>query len=119
VRVLLDENLPHALRKSLVDHQTETAVHAGLAGYKNGDLLRAATEAGFDVLVTGDKTLRYEQNLAGKLALITLSANSWNIIKNHVGKIAAAIAAAEPATLTIIEFGPFRRVRKPKGPAPA
>jgi predicted nuclease of predicted toxin-antitoxin system len=75
-RVLLDENLPHALRNSLPVHEVVTAAYAGLAGYQNGELLKAATEAGFEVLVTGDQTLQYEQNLAGqKIAVVCLSAN--------------------------------------------
>jgi hypothetical protein len=64
-KVLLDENLPHALRNHLTNHDVVTAAYAGLAGYKNGALLRAATEAGFDVLVTANKTLPFEQNLSG------------------------------------------------------
>lgn len=85
MKVLLDENLPHALRNYLPGHEAVTASYAGLAGYKNGALLRAANEAGFDVLVTADKTIPFEQNLAGqKLALVTLSANAWRIIRNHV-----------------------------------
>ena len=77
-RVLLDENLPHALRNSLPEYETVTAAYAGLAGYKNGELLKAATEAGFEVLVTGNQTLPYEQNLVGqKIAVVCLSANAW------------------------------------------
>jgi len=60
-KVLLDENLPHALRNHLPNHDVVTAVYAGLAGYKNGALLRAADEAGFDVLVTADKTLPFDR----------------------------------------------------------
>jgi hypothetical protein len=60
--VLLDENVPHALRRQLSKHDTITAAYAGLAGLKNGALLKAAIEAGFEVVVTGDKTLQYEQS---------------------------------------------------------
>jgi len=88
MKVLLDENLPHALRKCLSGHDTVTAAYAGLAGYKNGALLKAAIEAGFEVLVTGDKTLQYEQNLEShRIALVCLSAHAWRIIKHHVARI--------------------------------
>ncbi|MGH9582666.1 MAG: hypothetical protein ACRD4O_07005 [Bryobacteraceae bacterium] len=51
--------------------------HMGFGGYKNGMLLQAAEAAGFDVLVTGDLSLEYEQNMAGrKIAVVSLSANS-------------------------------------------
>jgi hypothetical protein len=65
LRVLLDENLPHALRNYLPEHETVTAAYADLAGLKKGELLDAVEHAGFDVLVTGDKTLEFEQNLIG------------------------------------------------------
>lgn len=119
MRVLLDENLPHALRKYLPNHEVVTAAFAGLAGYKNGELLKAATGAGFDVLVTGDKTLEYEQNLAGqKMALVALSANAWRLIEPHVARIAAAVDAATPSSFTRIDVGRFVRPRRPPGPVP-
>ena len=59
MRVLLDENLAHSLRNHLGNHEAYTASYAGLAGLKNGRLLEAAEEAGFDILITGDQTLHY------------------------------------------------------------
>lgn len=116
-RVLLDENLPHALRTCLPEHETLTAAYAGLAGYKNGELLKAATEAGFDVLVTGDQTLHYEQNLTGyKIAVVCLSVNAWQILKLHVAKIAAAIEDAAPGSFARVDVGAFSRGRKPPTP---
>jgi hypothetical protein len=78
--ILLDENIPHDLRAYLP--HAYTAAYAGFAGLKNGKLLDAAEAAGFDVLVTGDKTLPCEQNLTGrKIALVCLSAASWPVIE--------------------------------------
>ena len=120
MRVLLDENLPHVLRNHLPKHDVVTAAYAGLAGYKNGALLKAASDAGFDVLVTGDKTLQYEQDLSGQnLALVSLSANAWRIIRSHVRKIAGAVDAATPGSFTRVDVGTFRRGQKPKGPRSA
>ena len=65
MNVLLDENVAHDLRAFLGHHETYTAAYAGLAGLKNGLLLDAAEVAGFEVLVTGDKTLQYENELVG------------------------------------------------------
>jgi hypothetical protein len=68
VRVLLDENLDHALRKLLKPYM-------GWAGLKNGELLEIAEENGIDILLTGDQTLASEQNLTGRrLAIVALSA---------------------------------------------
>ena len=71
VRVLLDENMPHKLRRHLAKHETVTAVYAGFGGRRNGALLSAAEAAGFDVVVTGDLSLQYQQNLSSrKLAIV-------------------------------------------------
>jgi len=66
VKVLLDENLDHALRKLLGPHEVFTVTFMGWTGLQNGELLRAAEESGMDVLLTGDQTLGYEQNLIGR-----------------------------------------------------
>jgi hypothetical protein len=120
-RVLVDENLPHALRRHLLNHDAVTAAYAGLAGYRNGELLKAATDAGFDVLVTGDKTLRFEQNLSDlRLALVCLSSPAWRIIKPHVAKIAAAVDVAAPGSFTRVDVGVFSRrtIKGEQEPAP-
>jgi predicted nuclease of predicted toxin-antitoxin system len=118
VRVLLDENLPHKLRTHLAKHETVTVGYLGWGGLSNGELLDAAEVAGFDVLMTGDRTLEYEQNLEGrKISVVSLSSNNWPIIKNHVARIASAIGSANPGSLTRVECGVFSRRRpKPDGP---
>ena len=63
MKVLLDENLPHALRHHLSRHDVMTAHYAGLAGIRNGRLLEAAAQAGFEVMVTKDQSIEYQQNL--------------------------------------------------------
>jgi hypothetical protein len=117
-RVLLDENVPHQLRPFLSDHDAQTASYAGFAGLKNGALLKAATEAKFEVMVTADKTIQDEQNMAGRtIALVSLSANSWRIIRNHVSAIALAVDAAAPGSFTRVECGNFGRSTKPQNPS--
>ena len=61
MKVLLDESAPIQLRGYLTHHETFSTVYAGFGAYKNGALLRAAEDAGFDLLVTGDQTLQYER----------------------------------------------------------
>jgi hypothetical protein len=89
----------------------------GYAGLKNGFFLYTAEEAGFDVLVTCDKTLHYEQNMPGrKIALVSLSAVSWPVIEPHVAKISKAIDAATPGSFTRVDVGNFARSRtRPSG----
>ena len=113
MRVLLDDCVPQALRRPIPYHDVVTAAYARLSGYKNGALLKAADDAGFGVLVTGDKTLQYEQNLTGRmLALVSLSANGWRTIQPHAAKIARAVDQAKPGSFTRVECGVFVRRRK-------
>ena len=86
------------------------AAYMGWAGLNNGKLLAAAEEVGFDVLVTGDRTLQYEQKPSrGKLALVVLSAVSWPVIQPYVEVIARAVDAAKPGTVTNLQCGRFKR----------
>jgi hypothetical protein len=117
VKVLLDENLPHRLRHHLPQHDVYTASYAGFAGYKNGELLDAAESAGFEVLVTGDRTLHYEQNLSRRnIALVSLSSVRWQFIEPHLSTIALAVGAATPGSSTNVDVGRSRRPRKFEGP---
>jgi hypothetical protein len=118
-RVLLDENLPHSRRHHLLPHKVMTAADAGFAGLKNGQLLMAAETARFDVLITGDRTLHYEQNLSGRqIAIVSLSAVSWPIMEPYIHKIVAAVDETATGSFIYVECGKFRRVHKPSGPYP-
>ena len=114
MRVLLDENLDHALRKLLGDHEVVTAAFMGWAGMKNGELLQAAEDNGIEVLLTGDLTLNYEQNLARRrLAIVALSAIQLPIIKGHIPAIIDAIEKAVPGSFQVVECGTFSRKSPP------
>jgi predicted nuclease of predicted toxin-antitoxin system len=119
VKLLLDENVPHKLRAHLARHETITVAYMGWGGLKNGELLKAAERAGFDVFVTGDRSLEYEQNVTGlKVAVVSLSAHNWPIIKNHLAKIVAAIDGAQAGSFSRVDCGVFsRRGSKPKEPS--
>jgi hypothetical protein len=110
VKVLLDENLDHALRKLLGQHEVATVNFMGWTGLKNGELLQAAEDSGIDVLLTGDQTLSYEQNLTGRrLAIVALSAIQLPIIRENLAKILAAIDGAAPGSLQAVDCGTFSR----------
>lgn len=114
MKVLLDENLDHALRKLLGQHEVVTVTYMGWTGLQNGALLRAAEDNGIDVLLTGDQTLAYEQNLTGRrLAVVALSAIRLPIIKEHLPEIIAAIDSATPGSFHAIDCGTFSRKRIP------
>jgi hypothetical protein len=106
LRVLLDENMPHQLRAHLPDHDVFTAVYVGFGGFKNGELLRAAETAGYDVLLTGDLSLEYQQNMTDrKIAVVSLSANNWRVVQDHLPAIDAAIRAAQSVSFSRVACG--------------
>jgi Domain of unknown function (DUF5615) len=80
VRVLLDESLPRDLAPALVGHDVATVQQQSWAGFSNGQLLRAARGAGFEVLVTADRNMEHQQNIArAGLALAVLRARSTRL----------------------------------------
>jgi len=77
MKTLLDECLPRKLKYSLPDHECHTVPEAGLAGKKNGVLLELAEKAGFEIFITMDRGLEYQQNLAGRcIAILILRGKS-------------------------------------------
>jgi hypothetical protein len=113
VRALLDENLPHLLRKNLGDHEVFTVRYMGWAGLKNGELLKTAEENGIEVFITGDQTLSYEQNLTGRgVAMVVLSSIDWHVLKDNLPPILAALDKAMPGSFQEVECGNSNR-KKP------
>jgi hypothetical protein len=105
MRILLDHNTPAPLRYWLLGHQVETAYERGWSELTNGDLLRMAEEAGFDALITTDKGIRYQQNLAGRrLALVVISTNDWTRIRKSKSVVVNAISDVSPGSLVEIEM---------------
>lgn len=92
MRVLFDQNVPKKLRSNLGKHMVSTAYAMGWDRAVNGDLLRLAEAAGFDVFITGDQKLSYQQNLAArKIAIVELTKNNWPVVKPRAEEIAAAV----------------------------
>jgi hypothetical protein len=80
MKVLVDENLPHQLRHEIVGHDVFTVAYMGWSGIDNGELLQRAAANDFDVLITNDRGLEYEQNLDSlPIAVIVLLATSNTI----------------------------------------
>lgn len=105
MRILFDQGTPLAIRKALQDHSVRTANEQGWSTLLNGELLRVAEEAGFDVLLTTDTSLPQQQNLQGrKLAVVILSKNRWLLIKPRLAEIAAAVNAVRPGTYSVVEI---------------
>src|ERR1041385_7835698 len=96
-RVLLDHCVPRRVRQALGDRETTTAFKRGWAELKTGALIKAAEDAGFDVLVTADKNLRYQQQLTARcLAIVELPTNSLPALLPHFGAIGDAVNQVRP-----------------------
>lgn len=66
MKILFDQGTPVPLRRHLAEHTVKTAYEEGWSNLSNGDLLNAAGEAGYQLFVTTDQNLRYQQNLRGR-----------------------------------------------------
>lgn len=96
MRILFDQGTPSPLRQSLASHTVLTAYEMGWSALANGDLLDAA-EGTFDVFVTTDQNLRYQQNLSGRqLAILVLPFASWPKLQQHLPSIVNAVDAMSP-----------------------
>lgn len=103
--VLFDQGTPVPLRPFLTGHTVETASQRGWDKLKNGELLEAAEEAGFEVLVTPDKNIRCQQNLGfRRIALVVLGNPQWPVLCEHVDRVLVAVNAAQPGSYTIVDI---------------
>ena len=92
MRILFDQGTPAPLRYQLQGHQVMLAYEQGWSTLQNGELLSATEAAGFEVFVTTDKNLRYQQNLTNrKIALIVLSTTSWPRIQKIADQVLLAL----------------------------
>jgi hypothetical protein len=106
--ILFDNGTPRGLARFLSSHSVEEARARGWEELANGELIDAAEEAGFDVMVTTDKNIRYQQNLeARKIALVVLAHSQWPMVKMVAENIAALVNAAQPGSYAEVDV-PFK-----------
>ena len=92
MKILFDASTPAPLAWFLRGHEVVRADELGWQGLGNGALLDAAEQAGFDLLLTCDQNVRYQQNLGSrKLALVILSSNLWPTLRRIAARIATAV----------------------------
>ena len=104
MRIILDENLPRPLKQVFASHSVTTVQEQGLSGTLNGVLL-ARLEGAFDVLVTADKNLRYQQKLSGRtLAIVELPTNRLPLLRPMFPRIAAAVESITPGDYIELTF---------------
>jgi hypothetical protein len=105
MRILFDKSAPYGLARYLEGHAIAKAEERGWGRLENGVLLSTAEEAGFEVFLTADKNLRYQQNLSSrKIALVVLGNSPWHLVRLHTTAIVAAINAATPGSYAEVEI---------------
>lgn len=106
--ILFDHGTPKGLIRALPGHTVHTAQAKGWDTLSNGALLKAAEEAGCEVLPTTDRRIRYQQNLRERhIALVVLTGSTkWSRVREHSDRIAAAIAVTALAGYTEVDI-PF------------
>jgi predicted nuclease of predicted toxin-antitoxin system len=105
MRILFDESLPNRLRRSLPNHSVRTVVEMGWSGTKNGKLLALAA-AEFDVILTVDKNMKYQQNLKTiPIAIIVLDSvsNELAFLLPFIPKLEIALASLVSRSVVVIE----------------
>jgi hypothetical protein len=105
--ILFDHSTPAPLRNALTGHAVVEAVERGWERLSNGALLDAAEAAGFEVFVTADKNIRYQQNLTQRIiAIIVLRNAQWPVLRRYLDRVLQAVNSCEPGSYTEVEV-PF------------
>ena len=105
MRVLFDQGTPVPLARFLVKHSARTTLQEGWDTLATGRLLRVAEDAGFDLLLTTDNSIAYQQNLQGrKIAIVVLSRNRWRFVQRRIPQITFAVDNATPGSCSIVEI---------------
>jgi predicted nuclease of predicted toxin-antitoxin system len=96
MKILFDQGTPVPLRAHLVGHTIDVVYELRWADLQNSELLKIAEKAGYELLVTTDQNLKYQQNLKGKkLAILVLLSTSWPRIRPHVQAIIQMIETVQ------------------------
>ncbi len=104
MNILLDECVPWPLHKLLPGHVCATAQSRGWRSIKNGELLSLA-EGEFDLFITADQNIRYQQNLAGRrIAILELSTNKWRRLQAAATLLQSTLASLQPGEFRILQI---------------
>src|SRR5436309_14056300 len=104
MRILFDQGTPVQIRRSLEAHTVKTSREHGWSTLANGELLRVAEEAGFDVLLTTDKNMRYQQNFEGRRIAAVLGNVLGPFVKPMLPQVVSAVERAHAGTLVMVDI---------------
>ena len=100
MKILLDQGTPRPLREHLYGHSVDTAAERGWSGLGNGDLIEEAEQEGYEVLITTDQNMRYQQNLIDKrLAVVVLLSTVWPYVQPRIEEIRTVLDEIRPGEL--------------------
>ncbi len=116
MKILFDNGTPRSVARCLGGHEIIRARQIGWHELGNGELIQSAEEAGYDLLLSTDKNIRYQQNLSNrKIALVVLTSQQWPDVQLHLEKIAAAVREALPGSYTEVEIPMRPKIKPPQG----
>ncbi|MEM8953189.1 MAG: hypothetical protein AAGD22_03470 [Verrucomicrobiota bacterium] len=105
MKILFDQGTPVPLRDHLYSHDIDTAAERGWSQLENGELLAVAEKDGYDLFVTTDQNLRYQQSLKDRsLAILVLKTTSWPKIKRQSEQVLSAINGLDAGGYLELEF---------------
>lgn len=105
MRVLFDQATPVPIRPYLTGHTATTAFQRGWDKLKNGELLAAAEQAGFDLFLTTDKNMRYQQDLSTRtISIVVLGQQQWPHVRPHIQRVVDAVNAATPGSFAEVDI---------------
>ena len=106
--ILFDNGTPAPLRYALEGHVVVEALERGWDRLVNGELIAAAEAAGFELLLTTDKNMRYQQNLTGRtIAFVVIGNQQWPTLRRYVQRVVDAVNTATPGSFAEVEI-PFK-----------
>jgi len=113
LRILFDKNVPDLLRRHLIDYQVQTADEEGWGQISNGELISRAEKAGYQIMLTCDQNIQYQQNMSHrKISMVVLGSNIWPSIRPKIAEIAAALKRVSPGSFEFIEIAPPPKWRR-------
>jgi hypothetical protein len=110
--VLLDEPVPAGVKRLLSGFEVKTVPELGWAGVSNGRLLDLVEQAGFDLLVTADANIKFQNRLSGRrIAMAVLTSNRWRTIREHADQLRKVVAAINEGDYAVVKLTrpPLRR----------
>ena len=105
MRILLDQGAPKPIKRYLPSHVVQTAFEMGWSTLFNGELLNQAELGGFELLITTDQNLEYQQNLSGRrISIVVLSTTGWPIIEAKIANIVQAVQRVKTGSYEVVKF---------------